>query len=62
MVEIILLKVLPHPPNGLKIYVPMITIPRVFPQIQETSFPYSARVGRREKERKRGPGRCSFIN
>lgn len=48
MVEIILLKVLPHPQNGLKIYVPMITIPRVFPQIQETSFPYSARVGRRE--------------
>lgn len=28
----------------------MITIPRVFLQIQETSLPYSARVGRREKE------------
>lgn len=28
----------------------MITIPRVFLQIEEASLPYSARVGRREKE------------
>lgn len=39
MVEIILLEVLPHPQNGLYIYVSIIRIPRVFLQIQETSLP-----------------------
>lgn len=62
MVEILLLEILPHLRNGLQIYVPMITTPRDFLQIQETSLPYSARVDRRKKERTRGPGRCSFIN